>query len=300
MLRLGLKFVLPLALLAMMVGLIVVASQGASMPLIDTKGVIADSQRDTLYLAVAIMSVIVVPVFLLTFFVAIKYRESNKKAVYKPEWASSKLLETIWWGVPLVIVAVLSVVVWKTSHSLDPYRAIESNKPAMQVQVVALQWKWLFIYPGKNAASVNELVMPVGRPVTFTITSDAPMNSFWIPQLGGQIYAMSGMSTTLNLQADSPGMYRGVSANLSGEGHSEMDFKVKAVSDAELDRWLARASKSDSELSQTVYEQLRLPSRRNETQLYSMTAPNNLYDSIITRYSGGHMHGGNNMGGKAD
>lgn len=288
MIRRVLWVAVPFLALCGVIALMVFAAGGASAPVIDTKGVIGNAQRDTLYLAVAVMLVVVLPVFFLTFFIAIRYRESNKKARYAPNWDSSRKLESIWWGVPILIVGVLSVIAWRTSHSLDPYRALDSDKKPLQVQVVALQWKWLFIYPEEKVASVGEFAMPVDRPVEFTITSDAPMNSFWIPQLGGQIYAMSGMSTKLHLEADEPGDYRGSSANLSGEGHASMTFVAKARSDTEFDSWLKTATKSTNVLDAASYEELRKPGTIDTVQHYK-TDGTPLYESIVRRYSESHM-----------
>ncbi|MEO5499764.1 MAG: cytochrome ubiquinol oxidase subunit II, partial [Candidatus Saccharimonadales bacterium] len=147
MLKRALWVGVPILALLGIVALMVFAAQGASMPVIDTRGVVADRQRDTLYLAVGIMAIIIIPVFILTLWISVRYRETNKKATYAPNWASNKWLETIWWGVPVMIVAALSVITWQTSHSLDPYKPLVSDKPAINVQVVSLQWKWLFIYP---------------------------------------------------------------------------------------------------------------------------------------------------------
>ena len=257
------------------------------MPVIDTRGVVGDAQRDTLYFAVLIMLIVVVPVFFLLFFIAIRYRETNKKASYHPEWASNKKLEAIWWGVPIAIIMVLSVVTWNTSHSLDPYRPLESDIKPLKVQVVALQWKWLFIYPEHGVASVGEFVMPVDTSVEFTITSDAPMNSFWIPQLGGQVYAMAGMSTKLHLDAHEPGDYRGVSANISGEGHASMTFTAKARTNDDFNTWVEQAKRSEHTLSPTVYEELRLPSKNMGVKHYQL-GDNSLYDLIVARYSEDH------------
>lgn len=288
------KIVLPFLALVGVVGLIVVAAKGTSMPVIDTRGIVGDSERDTLYLVAAVMLGIVFIVFALLFFIAYRYRETNQKAVYKPEWSSNRLLETVWWGVPIVIIMFFSVVAWQTSHSLDPYRPLTSDKPALNIQVVALQWKWLFIYPDSNIASVGEFAMPVDTPVTFTITSDAPMNSFWIPQLGGQIYAMAGMNTKLNLSARTAGDYRGSSANLSGEGHASMTFIAKAMSDSAFSDWKSQLAKTDNELTSGVYESLRLPSLRDGVKQYH-PVDTGLYDSIVGRYSGVHMMGGEMM-----
>lgn len=283
-----LAIAVPVIVLLGVIGMMVVASQGVSMPVVDTKGMIANSMRDTLYLVVFIMLLVVVPVFYLTFFIAFKYRASNKKSRYQPEWASHKGLETIWWGVPILIVGVLSYIAWETTHRLDPYKPISNKQDALQIQVVALQWKWLFIYPNEQIATVRELAFPVDKPVEFTLTSDAPMNSFWIPQLGGQIYAMAGMSTKLHLSADEIGNYKGVSANLSGEGHSSMTFTAKALSDGEYKKWINDTKKSKTVLDDTLYKELRLPSLRGDVTYYG-SVNSGLYDRVVERYSSSHM-----------
>lgn len=287
-----LKIGVPVAVLTAVFVAMYIASQGASMPVIDTKGEIADAQRDTLYLAVGIMSIIIIPVFILTAYISWRYRDSNKKATYSPLWASNKWLEAIWWGVPIAIVAVLSVITWQTSHSLDPYKPLVSSQKAINIQVVALQWRWLFIYPDENIASIGEFAMPTDTPINFVITSDAPMNSFWIPQLGGQIYAMSGMSTKLHLSAREAGDYRGVSANLSGEGHADMTFTAKARPHSEYRQWIASAKASKDVLDTAIYEQLRLPTKDSTISHYRLKEAL-LYDAIINRYDGGHMTGHN-------
>ena len=286
-----LKIAVPIAALSGVIALMVIASRGVSMPVIDTRGVVGDAQRDTLYFAVLVMLIVVIPVFFLLFFIAIRYRETNKKAAYHPEWASNKKLEAVWWGVPILIIMVLSVVTWNTSHSLDPFRPLESDVKPLKVQVVALQWKWLFIYPEHGVASVGEFAMPVDTPVEFTITSDAPMNSFWIPQLGGQVYAMAGMSTKLHLDAREPGDYRGTSANISGEGHASMTFTAKARTADEFKAWIAQAKSSETALSPETYEGLRMPSKNIGVKHYQL-GDNGLYDLIVARYSGGYSMGG--------
>lgn len=292
MLKRVLGVVLPLAGLIAVIAMMVIATNGVAVPVLDTKGVIGDAQRDTLYIAVAVMSVVVVPVFLLVGFISWRYRDTkNRKSGYSPEWASNKWLEAIWWGVPIIIIIVLSIITWQTSHSLDPYRPLQSDKKPIKVQVVSLQWKWLFIYPEEGIATIGEMALPINTPVEFTITSDAPMNSFWIPQLGGQIYAMSGMSTKLHLDANEPGDYMGVSANLSGEGHSDMTFVAKARSDQQYGEWLAMVSRSEIVLDNAEYERLRLPSKVSTPKYYKLSSAD-LYDTIIERYSSSHMMGG--------
>lgn len=282
-----LKIGLPLIGLGVVIALMVLAAQGVSMPVVDTKGPVGDAQKDLLIQAVLIMLIVVVPVFILTLVFAIRYREGNKKAAYNPDWSSNKKLELIWWGIPIAIVGVLSVIAWQTSHQLDPSRPLDSVREPLRIQVVALQWKWLFIYPEQQVGSIGELAMPVDRPVEFIITSDAPMNSFWIPQLGGQIYAMSGMSTKLHLQADKVGDYKGTSANLSGEGHASMTFTAKALEEQAFTKWVNRAKKSNMILDAGEYERLRLPSLREDVG-YFRDVPRNLYQTIVARYNGSH------------
>lgn len=281
---------LPIIGLSAVIIMMVVAAHGASMPVIDTKGVIGNAQRDLLYFAVIVMLFVVVPVYFLVFFISWRYRDGNKRSKYRPDWSTNKWLELVWWGIPIAIITILSVVTWQTSHSLDPFRRLHSNKPQLNVEVIALQWKWLFIYPDLGIASVGEMAMPVNTPVEFTITSDAPMNSFWIPQLGGQIYAMSGMSTKLHLDAEAPGDYRGVSANLSGEGHASMIFTAKARSDSDYSAWIKHVQDSGQPLDETVYDQLRLPSKNDGVKYYRLTS-HDLYDTVVKRYSGTNMEG---------
>lgn len=287
---------LPIFGLGLVITMMVIASQGISTPIVDTKGFIGDAQRDLLYFATLIMLIVVVPVFFLVAFISWRYRESNKRAKYLPDWTGNKWLELIWWGVPIIIIMILSVITWQSSHSLDPYKPLEQNKKPVQIQVVALQWKWLFIYPEAGIASVGEMAMPVHTPVEFTITSDAPMNSFWIPQLGGQIYAMSGMSTKLHLDATEAGDYRGVSANLSGEGHASMTFTAKAREDKAYEAWIAHIHKVGQPLDSAEYEKLRLPSKNDGVKYFHLAEPG-LYESIVNRYSEGHMMGGDENGG---
>lgn len=266
---------------------------GGNVDILNPKGVIADQQRNLLVFVLCLSLVVVIPVFALLGFISLKYRESNKKAKYTPDWDHNKWLETIWWGIPCVIILILATVTWFTSHSLDPYKPLESDKQPVNVQVVALQWKWLFIYPDYGVASVNELPIPNQTPINFTITADAPMNSFWIPSLGGQIYAMSGMSTKLHLQADKEGTYKGSSANISGQGFADMRFNAVAMSQSKFDDWVARARSSDRSLAQSQYEQLALPDK--SPVIYYRLDDKELYDSIVMKYMGpmsDHNHGG--------
>jgi cytochrome o ubiquinol oxidase subunit 2 len=246
-------------------------------------GIIASQQRHLLAFAALLSLVVILPVFILTFFIAFRYRESNTHARYTPEWDHHPLLEILWWGIPIAIILVLSVVTWRSSHSLDPSRPIVSSQPALTIEVIALQWKWLFIYPEQHIATVNYVQLPVNRPVNFHITADAPMNSFWIPRLGGQIYAMSGMTTQLHLRADQPGEYNGSSANLSGSGFADMKFIAQASSDADFASWVHRSQLSQDELTNDAYSRLARPSKATAPYRYTIN-DTTLYDRVVMKY----------------
>lgn len=258
---------------------------------LNTHGVIASQQRSLLVFTLLLSAVVVLPVFTMLALFAWKYRDqsaSPKKhtATYTPNWASSKTLEIIWWAIPIAIISVLAVVAWATSHSLDPYRRIESSQKTIEVQVVALQWKWLFIYPELGVASVNQLPVPVNTPIHFTITADAPMSSFWVPTLGTQIYAMSGMSSQLNLMATRTGDFDGYTTNINGAGYSDMKFKVHARSSNEFEAWVKTAKASPRTLDAVEYKQLVSPSIIKEERSYHL-AQADLYQSVILKYMDG-------------
>lgn len=277
------KIVLPILLtLGVVIGVLFILMT-RDIAILDASGPIAAQQRNLLVGTALLSLVVIVPVFALTFYIAWTYREGNKKATYKPDWDGNRGLEFIWWAIPLIIIIVLAIITWITSHSLDPYRPLESKKKPVTVQVVALNWKWLFVYPEYNVATVNYLKIPEDTPINFQITADAPMNSFWIPQLGGQVYAMSGMTTKLHLLADKPGSYRGSSANISGEGFAGMKFTAEVSTAEDFDAWIQQARKSKDKLSQTTYEQLAEPSRDNPRATYQLAAPE-LYDTVLMKY----------------
>lgn len=263
---------------------------GANLDILNPKGEIASKQRDLIVFATVLSAIVVVPVFALTFFIGWRYKESNKKAKYTPEWGGNRILESIWWGIPIILILVLSVITFKSSHDLDPFKPIESNKKPITIQVVALQWKWLFIYPEEGIATVNYVEFPVNTPVNFEITADAPMNSFWIPQLGGQIYAMSGMSTHLNLIANETGSYDGSSANISGEGFASMKFVAKATAREDFDRWVDESHLKNNVLGQTSYAELVKPSANETPTIYSDVDPE-LYTMIMKKYIASGRHG---------
>ncbi|CDR35241.1 ubiquinol oxidase subunit II [Criblamydia sequanensis] len=249
--------------------------------LLNPKGLIAEKQSHLMLISTLLMLIVVIPVFLLTLYISIKYRAGNKKASYTPEWDHSYLAESVWWGFPCVIIAILSFIAWKSSHELDPYKPLESDKKPLTIQVVALQWKWLFLYPEQKIASLNFIQFPKDTPINFEITSDAPMNSFWIPELGGQIYAMPGMKTKLHLIADTVGEFRGSSANLSGEGFSSMVFIAKASTEEDFESWLKNIDSSQT-LDVSEYNELAKPSVITPKSFYKLNN-DNLFNWIVMK-----------------
>jgi len=227
--------------------------------------------------------IVVVPVFGLLVLFAWKYRASNTKARYTPDWDRNRLAEIVWWLVPSLLILVISVITWNSSHQLDPYKRLDGNAKELIVQVVALDWKWLFIYPEQHIASVNFVQFPSDMPVDFEITADAPMNSFWIPRLGGQIYAMPGMSTQLHLMASTNDSFKGSSANISGTGFASMKFAAKSSSQADFDKWVQSARQSSAMLDTATYNELAKPSSNNPAFYYAW-AQDGLYNNVIMKY----------------
>lgn len=275
-----------LFILLLILGLVVSAVvffMNTNVAVLNPKGEVAMKQRDILVFSLLLISIVVIPVFVMLGIFAWRYRESNKRAEYRPNWDSNRTLEFIWWGVPFVIILVLAIVTWRTSHELDPYKALASSTKPLNVQVAALQWKWLFIYPEQKLASVNILHVPEDTPINFTITSDAPMNAFWVPSLGTQVYAMSGMSTKLSLNATEPGDYKGSSSNISGERFADMTFTVKAMEASNFEGWVKNAQNNTKALDQASYESLAKPGTTKSPEYFILKKPD-LYDSIVMKY----------------
>jgi cytochrome o ubiquinol oxidase subunit 2 len=256
---------------------------GTNIAVLNPKGPVAAQERNLIIFASLLSLLVVIPVFTLTAVIAWRYRESNSKARYSPELDHSRIAETLWWLIPSALILTLSVVAWDSSHTLDPYRPLTSTKPPITIQVVALDWKWLFIYPQLHIATVNYVQFPQQTPINFELTADAPMNSFWIPQLGGQIYAMPGMSTQLHLMADGAGSYRGLSANISGQGFAGMTFTAKSSSQADFDRWVGSVRQAPTSLNLASYNRLAAPSQNLPPTNYS-PASGGLYDTIVDKY----------------
>lgn len=260
-------------------------------------GNIAKQQRDLIVFTLGLMGIIVIPIFIMLGWFGWKYRAGNDKRSkhdYKPEWHENTMLELLWWGIPIAVISILAVIAWNTSHSLDPYKQIESDKAAIKVQVVALQWKWLFIYPQLGVATVNKLPIPEKTPIHFTISADAPMSAFWVPTLGSQIYAMNGMSTQLSLIADRTGEFTGVSSNINGKGYADMKFTVYSKTEKDFNEWVKSAQNSANMLDRTMYERLAQPGVTDEAT-YMLTDAS-LYDTIVNKYMHGMSHGSSDSG----
>jgi cytochrome o ubiquinol oxidase subunit 2 len=253
---------------------------GGCSGVLDPRGPVAGSERLILFDSLAIMLVIVVPLILATLCFAWWFRASNRRARYRPDWAFSGTLELIVWAVPAVVITFLGGIAWFGSHTLDPYRPLEARAAPIEVEVVSLDWKWLFIYPNDGIATVNELIVPLGAPVHFRLTSAGVMNSFFIPQLGSQVYTMAGMTSQLNLEADQPGTYRGLSAQFSGAGFADMHFDVRALSPDAYATWIADTSRSGPILDAAAYAALARPSRSVSPQTYRMHDPS-LFENIV-------------------
>ena len=261
---------------------------GCQLEVLDPKGSVGVAEKSLIATATWAMLLVVVPVILLTLLFAWRYRASNKSAVYAPKWAHSTAIEVVVWTIPALIILYLGILTWRTTHELDPYKPLESSVKPIDVEVVALDWKWLFIYPDLGIASVNQLAMPVGTPVNFHITSDSVMNSFFIPQLGTQVYAMAGMQTRVHLVADEPGDYAGVSANFSGKGFSDMKFRTLAVSAADFNAWVQKVKASPERLDMDGYYAVARPSEKDPVRYFSAVDPK-LFRNVIAKYNSGHV-----------
>ncbi|KEQ25886.1 ubiquinol oxidase subunit II [Paenibacillus tyrfis] len=275
-----------------MLAMLLLTTTGCAEKIIvlDPKGPIAEQQRDLMLISTVLTCIIIVPVLVLTAIIVWRYRDKKgRKAKYTPDWEHSTKLETIWWGIPIVIITILGIITIKSTYALEPSKPLVSDKKPLTVQVTSLDWKWLFQYPEQGIATVNHVQIPKGVPVRFEITADAPMNSFWIPQLGGQMYAMSGMAMTLYLQADEQGQYWGSGANFTGKDFAKMFFDVKSTSQEEFDQWVREVKASSPALTLEGYKQLALPSA-SDVKTFS-AFPEGLFNMTVTKYASSHNHG---------
>jgi cytochrome o ubiquinol oxidase subunit 2 len=243
-------------------------------------GPVAAGERTILFNALAIMMLIVVPTIVITIAFAWWFRAGNTRATYRPTWSYSGRIELLVWSVPALIVIFLAGLTWIGTHELAPEKPLASKMRPVTVQVVALDWKWLFIYPEQGIATVNRLVIPAGTPIAFRITSGTVMNSFFVPQLGSQIYAMAGMDSRLHLQADRPGRFHGLSAHYSGEGFADMDFAVDAVPPAQFAAWVAKTRGAGPVLNDARMATLAKPTIKVAPHAYRAVPPS-LYDRIV-------------------
>lgn len=264
---------------------------GCNTVVLNPAGDIAAQQGNLIVVSTVLMLLIIVPVIALTILFAWKYRKSNTEAKYEPDWDHSTKLELVIWGAPLLIIIALGLITWITTHTLDPYRPlsrlsegrpIPADVKPLVIEVVALDWKWLFIYPEQGIATVNVLATPVDVPIRFKITASTYMNSFYIPALAGQIYAMAGMETKLHAVLNKPGTYEGFSANYSGDGFSHMRFKYHGLSDADFESWVSKVKARGNVLDKPTYVALEKPSEREPVRLYGSVDPT-LYHAILNR-----------------
>ena len=267
------------------------AHPAGAMVVLHPAGAVAAQQGHLIVVSTVLMLLVIVPVIALTLLFAWRYRRSNTRATYAPDWDHSTQLELVIWSVPLLIIIALGAVTWISTHTLDPYRPLQRLDAArpvaagmepLTVEVVALDWKWLFIYPQLGIAVVNDLAAPVDVPITFKITASSVMNSFFIPALAGQIYAMPGMQTELHAVINRAGDYDGFSANYSGAGFSDMRFKFHGMSTGDFERWVQAAKANGRALDRDGYQQLQQPSEHDPVRSYARVAAG-LFDAIVDR-----------------
>ncbi len=254
--------------------------------MLDPKGPIGSQEKSLILITFWLMLIVAIPVFAMVIWFSLRYRESNKKATYKPEWEGSLKIETVIWLVPVAIIAILSYLTWVKTTDLDPYRPIQSTEAPLHVEVVSLDWNWLFIYPDENIATVNKLIIPEGRPVTFDLTSATVMTSFFIPQLGSQIYAMAGMVTHLNLEADSPGTFLGENMEYSGNGYASMHFDTVSLPNDQFSAWVQTAKSSTNSLTLAQFNHMNNPLMDIPVTTYSQVEPG-LFDHIVHSFDSG-------------
>jgi cytochrome o ubiquinol oxidase subunit 2 len=254
--------------------------------ILNPKGVIAFEEREIMFNTVALMLIVVWAVIIMSFVFVYNYREGNNKAEYKPEWCHSVLLESIWWGVPCVIISIIAAITWVSTHKLDPYQKVDYPGEVMRVEVVALPWKWLFIYPEYDIATINYLALPNKRQVEFYLTTDnVPMSSFIIPQLGSQIYAMAGMQTKLHLVPTQVGRIKGFNTQYNGEGFSKMNFDVDVLEASDFSKWTSEVKSKGNKLSNARYVKVRQETFDNSQGYFKGIEPK-LFHRIIMSYNG--------------
>ncbi|MDC0611988.1 ubiquinol oxidase subunit II [Vibrio sp.] len=277
--------------------LAVLMLSGCKFALLDPKGEVGVEVKELIITALLLMLIVVIPVILMTIYFAYKYRASNTQEEYAPEWSHSTKIEFVVWTIPIIIIAILATITWRSTHHLEPSKPLDNQKAPMTIEVVSLDWKWLFIYPEQKIATVNYVAFPKDVQVKFKITSDNIMNSFFIPRLGSQIYAMPGMVTRLHLIANHAGEYKGISASFSGDGFSDMKFTAKAYEDqAGFDQWVNEVKSQPQAINDFAdYRKLAAPSHKVPVTYYS-NVPSDLFSSVVTQFEGGMIHDGKEHG----
>jgi cytochrome o ubiquinol oxidase subunit 2 len=260
----------------------------AHAPVLDPHGPVALTERNLLFIASGLMLLVVVPVFVMTFLFARRFRASNAGTPHLPDWSYSARLDAVVWSVPSLIVAVIGCLLWTYTHGLDPYRRSAGVIAPLMVEAIAEDWKWLFIYPEQNIAAVNELVFPSDRPLRIELTSDTVMNAFYVPGLVGQIYTMAGMRTELNLSTDGPAEFVGWNTQYSGGGFPDQRFAVRATARSQFDSWVAMAKRSPNPLDAAADAALAKPSSKVPVTYFSAVEPH-LFAGIIAKYSNSPM-----------
>lgn len=256
---------------------------GSTIATLTPEGPIASQQRDLISIMVLVMLIVAIPMLGILFAFAWKYKAGNPRSTYDPDRSHGVWSELAVWVILAVIVAILMVLAWQNAYTLDPYSPIRSATPPLTIQVVALEWKWLFIYPEQNIATVNFIEFPERTPLHFELTADAPMSSFWIPQLGSQIYAMATMQTQLNLMASTTGEFTGKDTEINGAGYAGMTFVAKSVSRADFDDWVRHVKQASGTLDLNTYNTLSEPSENNPPAYYS-SVESTLFDSIMMKF----------------
>jgi cytochrome o ubiquinol oxidase subunit 2 len=284
------KLKLFLSLLGVLVGIFFIYAvlQDEKTLVVHPQGIMAAKELKLIQTNISLMLIVIIPTLILLFLIAWKYRDKgdNKdtQAQYEPEETGGAFKQLLLWIIPAIIVAIMAPITWHAAHELDPYKPLNSSVKPLTIQVIALDWKWLFIYPEQNIATLNFVQFPTETPIRFEHAADrSPMNSFWIPQLSGQIYSMTGMVTPLHIMADRPGEYAGKAAEINGDGYADMTFVAKATSSSDFDKWVASVKQSPLQLTEAAYNELSVRSIQTSILHYS-TVEKNLFNNVVMKY----------------